>query len=149
MLGWNGSVWFAILMSSALKSTAVLGTASLLAFLMRGRSAAARHLVWTGAAAAILMLPLLTIALPEMRLTVSTEMLAGSSAPLFRAIGIAGSEEAPDSKPARLATPGATNPAGSTTHAASTLDLRPWVVAIWALGAAAAFLKTLLAYLRL
>src|SRR5437667_194449 len=42
MTGWNESAWFAIFVGVALKSTAVLGAAWLGAFLMRGRSAAAR-----------------------------------------------------------------------------------------------------------
>ena len=45
MLGWNESAWFSIFIGAALKSTAVLGAACLLAFLLRKRSAAARHVV--------------------------------------------------------------------------------------------------------
>lgn len=41
-----------------LKSAAILAAASVLAFLLRRHSAAARHLVWLGAIAAILILPL-------------------------------------------------------------------------------------------
>ncbi|HXS96941.1 MAG TPA: TonB family protein [Candidatus Limnocylindrales bacterium] len=50
----------------ALKSTAVLAAARLLTWAMRGRSAASRHLVWSGAFAAVLALPLLTVVLPRM-----------------------------------------------------------------------------------
>src|SRR5260370_41317282 len=63
MTGWNELAWFATFVNVALKSTAVLGAAWLVAFLMRGRSAAARHLVWT-AAAAVLALPFLSLTLP-------------------------------------------------------------------------------------
>ena len=71
-MGWNGSAWFSILVSAALKSTVVLGAAWMMALLLRGRSAAARHLVWTAAAAAVLALPLLSLSLPALRVPVST-----------------------------------------------------------------------------
>src|SRR5580704_13670829 len=60
------SAWTAILLSAALKSTVVLGAAWLLAFTLRRRSAAARHLVWTAAVAALLALPLLTVSMPAL-----------------------------------------------------------------------------------
>ena len=41
MFGWNETVWFSMFIGAALKSTAVLGVAWFLAFLVRGRSAAA------------------------------------------------------------------------------------------------------------
>src|SRR2546421_9572712 len=75
MLGWNGSAWFSILMSAALKSTIVLGAAWMAAFLLRGRSAAARHLVWTAAAAAVLALPFLSISLPALRVPLAGALL--------------------------------------------------------------------------
>ena len=64
MSGWNESVWFAMFMGVALKSTAVLGAAWVAAFVLRKRSAAARHLVWTAAFAALLALPFLSVWLP-------------------------------------------------------------------------------------
>src|SRR6266851_4687202 len=54
---------FPILISVALKSTVILVAAWLCAFLLRKRSAAARHLVWTAAAVAVLALPILTVSL--------------------------------------------------------------------------------------
>jgi TonB family protein len=61
---WNESDWFAAFMGLALKSTLVLGVAWLAAMLSRKRSAASRHLIWTAAAAALLVLPFLSITLP-------------------------------------------------------------------------------------
>ena len=52
-------MWFSILAGVAIKSTLVLAAAWIAAFLLRGRSAAARHLVWTAASAAVLGLPFL------------------------------------------------------------------------------------------
>ena len=89
MLGWNGSEWFSILISAAVKSTVVLGAAWMLAFLLRGRSAAARHLIWTAAAAAVLALPLLSLSLPALHLPVSIVILPDNPGLVFRALGIA------------------------------------------------------------
>ena len=75
MTGWNELAWFAMFVGVALKSTAVLGAAWLVAFLMRGRSAAARHLVWTAAAAAVLALPFLSVMLPILPVPVAGALL--------------------------------------------------------------------------
>src|ERR1035441_1401907 len=62
------SPWLAMLLGAALKSTIVVGAAWLLAFSLRRQSAAARHLVWTAAAAALLALPLLSVSMPALRI---------------------------------------------------------------------------------
>ena len=64
MPGWNESTWFAMFVGVALKGSAVLGLAWLTAALLRRRSAAARHQVWTAAMAGLLLLPILSIVLP-------------------------------------------------------------------------------------
>src|SRR5260370_12348333 len=66
---------FSILIATALKSTVVLGAAWVLAFVLRGRSAAARHLVWTAAAAAVLALPFLSVSLPGLPVPASTGLV--------------------------------------------------------------------------
>src|SRR6185369_10821120 len=71
MTSWNESAWFAMCVGVALKSTVVLGAAWLAAFLLRGRSAAARHLVWTAAASAVLALPVLSVSLPVLRVPIA------------------------------------------------------------------------------
>src|SRR5271165_362574 len=78
MFGWNETAWFAFLVGVALKSTLVLGAAWLLAHLIRRRSAAARHLVWTAAAASVLALPLLSISLPALRFPAAGAILPAS-----------------------------------------------------------------------
>src|ERR1035441_5561206 len=75
MPGWNESAWFSLFVGAALKSTVVLGAAWLVAMALRGRSAAALHLVWTAGAAALLMLPLLSLAIPAVRVTVPNALL--------------------------------------------------------------------------
>jgi hypothetical protein len=57
----NESTWFALWMGVALKSTVLLGAAWLLSLVLRRRSAAVRHLVWTGAAVAVLALPFFSV----------------------------------------------------------------------------------------
>jgi TonB family protein len=141
MLGWNGSAWFSILMSAALKSTVVLGAAWMLALLLRGRSAAARHLVWTAAAAAVLALPLLSVSLPALHVPVSTADLSVNTGVVFRAFGFATADDG-----APPATAAAASPGLATPQSAPRLDPRLWILVIWAAGAAASFLKMLVAY---
>src|SRR5579872_5873938 len=69
-MSWNESALFSTFVDLAVKSTVVLAIAWLSTLLLRKRSAAARHLVWTGAAAAVVALPLLAIALPVLHLPV-------------------------------------------------------------------------------
>src|SRR5260370_1602695 len=76
---------FPIVMSVALKSTAILVAAWLCALLLRKRSAAARHLVWTAAAVAILALPILTGSLPALRLRIANT----TTSIVFQAMGSA------------------------------------------------------------
>ena len=83
MGNWSGSAW-PILVNAALKSTLVLGAAWLVAFLLRGRSAAARHVVWTAAAAAVLALPFLSVSLPVLRLPVTDGVVPADSGLTFR-----------------------------------------------------------------
>ena len=83
MLNWTASAW-PILASAALKSTLVLGAAWLITYLLRGRSAAARHTVWTAAAAALVALPLLSVALPAVRVRIANAVLPADPGIVFR-----------------------------------------------------------------
>jgi len=144
MMGGNGPVWFAILMSTAIKSTVVLCAAWILVLVLRRRSAAARHLVWTAAAAALLALPLLTVALPAMHVPVSGEILSANTGLVFRAFGISTADDGSATE-----VPAASTPVTRATPVSTGPDVRLWAVMIWAAGAAAAFLKMLAAYLGL
>jgi hypothetical protein len=97
MLGWNETAWFSIFVGAALKSTAVLGVAWLSTFLLRGRSAAARHLVWTAASAAILALPFLSVSLPALPVR-GVSALIPDAGLLFRATATA-RPDAPRAEP--------------------------------------------------
>jgi beta-lactamase regulating signal transducer with metallopeptidase domain len=129
---------FSIFIGVALKSTAVLGLAWLSAFLLRGRSAAARHLVWTAAAAAVLALPFLSVSLPV--LPVSTaNALPANVAVLFKATATAHPEAAVSQNPARTHAPVSSRPALWRP------DWRLSLMLLWAAGTAAAFAQMLVA----
>src|SRR5260370_28138137 len=100
MLGWNETAWFAFFMSAALKSTAVLGAAWLSTFLLRGRSAAVRHLVWTAAAAAVLALPFLSVSLPALSIPGASGLLPAVGV-LFRTTATAHPEASTPQTPLR------------------------------------------------
>ncbi|HXB68538.1 MAG TPA: TonB family protein [Candidatus Acidoferrales bacterium] len=123
-----------VLVSAALKSTLVLGAAWLMALALRGRSAAARHLVWTAAAAALLALPLLSISLPSLRLGAGGGLLPANLGLVFHATGAGGVNAAAAPLPAV---------AGTGVHAAvrapqgiywKIWDWKIWLLSIWVAG---------------
>jgi TonB family protein len=136
MMGWSESAWYALFVSTALKSVAVLGTAWVTTKLLRGRSAAARHLVWTAAFAAVLALPFLSISLPALRVAVAPTLIRSSV--VFQA------------------TASAADPAshtGSRSDAIAALksgprraDWRLLVMWFWAAGLAVGFMQMLVAW---
>src|SRR5580704_13520311 len=76
-------VSFSIFVGAAVKSVAVLAAAWAVTFLMRGRSAASRHLVWTASAAALLALPFLSASLPQLRIPGGT-LISSVQAAMFQ-----------------------------------------------------------------
>src|ERR1051325_10500350 len=64
------TAWFPVFANVALKSTAIWSLAWLASLLLRRRSAAARHLVWTASAAAIVALPVLSVWMPALPIPV-------------------------------------------------------------------------------
>ncbi len=137
---WNVSEWFSFFVSAALKSTAVLGAAWLAAWVLRGRSAALRHLVWTAAAAAVLALPFLSASLPALRVPASGALLPFDPAVVFRVASSAAVEP-----PSLSLLPSAT--ARRAIHAPRYSDWRIWLMLLWAAGAAAAFLRMFAAFI--
>src|ERR1035438_2659166 len=83
MIDWTASAW-PILASAALKSTLVLGAAWLIAYVLRGRTAAARHMVWTASAAALVALPFLSVGLPALRIPWANAVLPADAGLVFR-----------------------------------------------------------------
>ena len=140
MPGWNEMAWFSFLMGSALKSTAILGLAWVVSRILRGRSAASRHLVWTAAAAGVIALPVLSLALPAMRMP-GAGLLAYSTNAMFRAVAV--QTEQPASA-AQTVSRRPEAPAGRPTG--SPPDWRGWLMLAWAAGLAAALAQTMAAF---
>jgi TonB family protein len=129
-----------MLPGAALKSTFVVGAAWMLAFALRRQSAAARHLVWTAAAAALLALPLLSVSMPALR--VRTGALATLvSTVTFRTTAMApAGSSAPSNPPA--------TPAQAPGRSANwSPDLRLLIPLLWAAGTALAMAHMAAAWL--
>ena len=86
---------YSFFMSVALKGTLILGTAWVAALLLYKSSAAVRHLVWSAALAALLVLPFLVLALPALPVSIADSLLSPGF--IFQANASAGAEDAPSS----------------------------------------------------
>ncbi len=134
---------FPILWAMAVKGTAILCAAWLAARLMRGRSAAARHMVWTAAMAALLALPALNLVLPSLDLPVAS--LPGSSV-LFEVTATArGGGDAGTAKGAGAGPVQAT----SAKPASAPFDWRWWAVTMAAAGSLLLVIQMLAAHAAL
>src|SRR5450755_5033807 len=129
-----------ILVSAALKSTFVLGAAWLVALAMRARSAAARHLVWTAAAAALLALPFLSVALQALPIGRAAAILPLNLGLVFHATGTAANDAAAAAIPS---SPGTGKPAAGTP--VRRLDWKTWLMLLWAAGVALSLARMLAA----
>jgi TonB family protein len=144
MSNWTALAW-PILVSAALKSTLVLGAAWAITILLRGRSAAARHVVWTASAAAVVALPLLSVSLPAVRLPLANAILPADTGGLvFRSTATgAAATGAVAAGAAQMAARVARGPA------ALTMNWRSALVLVWAIGLAVAMLQILVACVAL
>jgi TonB family protein len=143
MSGWNEITWFSFFIGVAFKSTVALGAAWLLALLMRKQSAAARHLLWTAGAASVLALPLLSIALPALRVQGAAAFLAlPEPVTTFQTTVTASSSLATEAGVSRSPI-GASEP--SARVKAPRADWKLWLMQLWAAGAAAALAQMLVA----
>lgn len=136
---WNETAWISLFVSTALKSMVVLGAAWFAVFLLRGRSAASRHLVWTAASAALLALPLLSIALPA--LTVSGVPTPGSIA--FRAT--AATTSSTGSPAAEV--PSKATAAGTTQKHSWRPDWQVSILLLWVAGTVLSFARMAFAWI--
>jgi len=128
---------YSFLVGVAVKSSAVLVTAWLAAWLLRKRPAAMRHLVWTAAAASVLALPLLSLVLPVVRMPAGGALLALVPNITFRAGVTAEAATDPQFGPA------APQPKPSPTHA--PIDWRLGLLLLWAAGVAVGLAQIALA----
>ncbi|SPF39963.1 TonB family protein [Candidatus Sulfopaludibacter sp. SbA4] len=134
----SDSLHFAALAGFAFKSTIVLVAARLMAFLLGGRSAAARHLVWTAASAAVLALPFLSFSLPAWRVSGPAANETADTGLVFQALTVAVEETSPAAAPANIA--------GPMKSAPWRPDWPAWLMWAWVVGTAAAFAQMLAAY---
>jgi TonB family protein len=135
------SPWFAILLAAALKSTAVIGSAWILAFVLRRQSAAARHLVWTAAVTALLALPILSVSMPALRVRTSalSPLVSGIA---FRTTAVAGQSASAPSGPQT-----AHDSQSAPIHAPWQSDFRWLIPFVWAAGMALALAHMLAAWI--
>ena len=146
---WTVPAW-PILVSAALKSTLVLGAAWIFSTLLRRRSAAARHIVWTASAAALIALPLLSFVLPAMRLSLANKVLPVDSGLVFRTTTVTGGHDGATgaAQNASQATNGGT---ASPARSAPRIPLltRDLMALVWMAGFAASLLQMCAAFLML
>jgi TonB family protein len=136
-----GSLYFGI----ALKGTAVLMAAWLMALALRRRSAASRHLVWTACAAALVALPILSLALPQWRVAAGP-LLAMTPSITFRANSTATEQHAGAPGPASQSA--ASQPV-KTSSALPLRDPGTILLFLWAAGTAAVLGQMAISYLRM
>jgi TonB family protein len=135
----SNEAMFSIFVGAAIKSVAVLAAAWVVVFLMRGRSAAARHLVWTASAAALLALPFLSASLPQLRMPGGTLLSSASSilqVAMFQTTVTANGTTGVTRNTRAQAQHTPASPAW-TQSAASGINWRIWIMMLWAAGAAA------------
>jgi hypothetical protein len=126
----------ALFIEAAFKTSVVLTAAAVVNLLLyRRTSAASRHLVWTLAVAGLLLLPILSAALPRLRVTIHVAAAdARSAGPINRPTGHA---QAIDPVPAGTGVPSSMAAAAvwavSSTRIANPL---PWTMVVSALYAA-------------
>ena len=117
---------FTILAAAAVKSAMVFALAWVITKMMRRRSAAARHLVWTSAIAAALMLPAASLWMPAWHLP--TPAAWREAAAVFQVNATAAGE--PDSAAAQ------SNPVTSRTGPVAMRNWRAIILSGWAFGSA-------------
>ena len=111
------ALWMPTVIEAAVRSTALLGLAAVLAFVLRHRSAALRHLVWTLALAGGLVLPLAGALMPAVPVPAAVAAALSATAQVPT-----GATPASDGQPAVAAdraspTTGLIRPAPPTAHA--------------------------------
>jgi TonB family protein len=131
--------WYSILAGAAFKGSVVLAVAWAPALLLRRYSAAARHLVWTVALAAVLALPFLSFSLPALRVTRLAALVPALPDMVFQV-------SASEVPAASTVVPGAAATKVAPPPNGSGHDWRLWLMMIWATGAAVACLPMLVGW---
>jgi len=135
---WNESAWTALAAAAALKSMVALTVAWLAAKCMRRSPAAARHLLWMVALAAIVAVPVLSVVLPAWRLPFP--VVPG----ITFDVTASGSPNSPGNSPAAPRAPFHAPPSPAS-HGAWRPDWALDLLLLWAAGAAVMLVRTLAA----
>ncbi len=125
---------FLALAAFSLKATLILAAAALAAACLKRASAAARHLIWTAATAAIVALPLLSVSLPRWH-------VALPAAPDITFAILGTSSFAPAAAPPPVS--------ATLTAAPAAFDWQSAATAVWSAGTLLFIASIGLAYLRL
>jgi beta-lactamase regulating signal transducer with metallopeptidase domain len=123
----------------ALKSLALLGLAWAVAVLMRQRSAAVRHLVWSAAFAALLALPVLSLALPAFHVNMTGALQT------TRLVFQTNASAAPQKAVAQGEHPTSTTPLLKPRPWLP--DARIWLTLLWALGTTVSFAQMFIGWI--
>ena len=137
-----------LLLDAALKGSVLILAAALVAYLLRGKSAAARHAAWTAAVIGHLAIPAFALLLPHWKLPLLSppswiETQVSDVAPITKSID----EPTPVAAPAapapvqgKVESPAQT-PAPSTTIATRKWSSLPVVAVLWITGAVIVLLR--------
>lgn len=133
---------YPLLAGTALKGAVVLLVAWLVTIVLRRRSAAARHLVWSAAFVSLLLLPILSLVLPALHVPVSTASFPLNITFRTEATGSA-------AVPVRPPNGQPSNVAAGYTPAPQQTDWRLWFAGLWITGSAIAFAHMLISWVAL
>lgn len=127
------SLWYSLVLPVTLKSFVVLAVCWLITYLSRRRSAAVRHVVWSGAFVALLALPFLSLSLPALKVPLgSSSLLTGL---VFRTNSSASQQGVSRLGEGKTTTVAAVNSGGHP------LDWRLSLILLWTAGTAFGLLR--------
>lgn len=153
-------IWVALMVDAAVKSAVLLAAGWLGAFfIMRRMSAARRHLLWSGMLCACLLMPLLSLALPQWRVlpnwSVQDLQIPVASTPTqLRPTPPAPADRAWQSSPAQPAIESDASAIAASHSPASPaswpeLSWQQWTMLAWGIGAASFLLPLLIGRLAI
>jgi TonB family protein len=137
---WNESMVFSLWAGVAVKSALVMGLAWLISLLLKRRSAAARHLLWTAAFMTVLAMPVFSVFVPAVRIPSVEAMVPASFFETSTATDISHSQPAQQGSSGLASTPLATS---------RRLDWSLLLLAIWGAGVGLALAQMGIAYIAM